>query len=137
MASAPTTATPSVPDWMPPKASGLATVNLKALLAESEFRGSLEAELQETLNGLDGLRQENANLTETLGRAENDRAALQSRAKELSEELEAVVTSPGWKLISSYRDWLQDKVWTKPWLGKPYEAVAQRILGGGDSRRSY
>ena len=111
-------------------------MNLKALLAESEFRGSLEAELQETLNGLDGLRQENANLTETLGRAENDRAALQSRAKELSEELEAVVTSPGWKLISSYRDWLQDKVWTKPWLRKPYEAVAQRILGGGDSRRS-
>ncbi len=93
---------------------------------------SLEAELQETLNGLDGLRQENANLTETLGRAENDRAALQSRAKELSEELEAVVTSPGWKLISSYRDWLQDKVWTKPWLRKPYEAVAQWLLGAGE-----
>ena len=97
---------------------------------------SLEAELQETLNGLDGLRRENANLTEMLGRAENDRAVLQGRAQQLeaeysaiSKDLDAILTSPGWKLMSSYRNWLQDKVWTKPWLRKPYEAVAQRVLG--------
>lgn len=41
MASAPTIATPSVPDRMPPKESGPATVNLKALLAELEFPGPL------------------------------------------------------------------------------------------------
>ncbi len=104
---------------------------------------SLEAELNETLNRLDGVRSENASLTETLGRAEKDRAALKDRTKELSEEckaisrdLEAVVTSPGWKLISSYRDWLQNRVWTKPWLRKAYETVVQGMLGGGDSRRS-
>ena len=104
---------------------------------------SLEAELQETLNRLDGLRRENASLTETLHRGEGERTALQGRAQELSEghkaisrDFEAVVTSPGWKLMSSYRNWLQDKVWTKPWLRKPYAAVAQRVLGGYDSRRS-
>ena len=78
----------------------------------------------------------NASLTEALGRTENDRALLQGRTQRLSEEreairrnLEAVASSPGWKLISSYRDWLQRSIWTKPWLRKPYEAVAQRILG--------
>ena len=105
----------------------------KAVRRSKSRVSSLEDELRETLNRLDGLRRENANLTETLGRAENDRAALQSRAKELSEELEAVVTSPGWKLMFSYRNWLQDKVWSKPWLRKPYEAVAQRVLGAGGS----
>ena len=99
---------------------------------------SLEAELQETLNRLDGLCRVNDSLTEALGRTENDRAALQDRTQRLSEEreairrnLEAVASSPGWKLISFYRDWLQRSIWTKPWLRKPYEAVAQRMLGLG------
>ena len=100
--------------------------------------GSLEVEMQETQNQLEGLRRENANLSATLVRTENDRAVLQGRSQQLeaeysaiSKDLDAVVASPGWKLMSSYRNWLQDKVWTKPWLRKPYEAVAQRMLGAG------
>ena len=104
---------------------------------------SLEAELQETQNQLESLRREKASLTETLHRGEGERTALQGRAQQLeaeysaiSKDLDAILTSPGWKLISSYRDWLQRSIWTEPWLRKPYEAVAQRILGGGDFRRS-
>ena len=105
---------------------------------------SLEIELKETLSRLDGLIRENASLAETLGRSENDRAALHARANELNEEykaisrdLEAVHTSPGWKLISSYRDWLQRSIWTKPWLRKLYEAVAQWVLGAGGLRTNH
>ena len=115
----------------------------KAVRRSKSRVSSLEIELQETLSRLDGVLRENANLAETLGRSENDRAVLQDRANELSEEyeaisrnLEAVHTSPGWKLISSYRDWLQNRVWTKPWLRKAYETVAQRMLRTGSSRSS-
>ena len=115
----------------------------KAVRRTKDRLGSLELELRETQNQLESLRREKASLTETLHRAEGERTALQGRAQQLeaeyraiSKDLDAILTSPGWKLMSSYRNWLQDKVWTKPWLRKPYEAVAQRILGGGDSRRS-
>ena len=115
----------------------------KAVRRSKSRVSSLEVELQETLNRLDGLRRENAGLTETLHRGEGERTALQGRAQQLeaeysaiSKDLDAILTSPGWKLISSYRDWLQRSIWTEPWLRKPYEAVAQWVLGAGCQGRS-
>ena len=85
-----------------------------------------ELQQRESARALEVQRQESSEAME----------ALENRNQDRSKVLDAILTSPGWRLISSYRGWLSRHVWTRPWLRKPYEALAARLLPGAGLRQA-
>ena len=102
---------------------------LKANRRLGRDAAQLEQQQQESATALEVQRQESSKAMEAL-------EALENHNQDLSKVLDAILTSPGWRLISSYRGWLSRHVWTRPWLQKPYEALAARLLPGAGLRQA-
>ena len=98
----------------------------------AEERDRLQGDFEKAARREKKLRDEIARCGETATRARE----LEDAYRAAEEQLRAMEASPGWRLISSYRGWLSRQVWTRPWLRKPYEALAARLLPGADSRRA-
>ena len=97
-----------------------------------EERDGLRADLEKALRREKRLRDEVARFGETAARVRE----LEDTYRAAEEQVRAMEASPGWRLISFYRGWLSRHVWTRPWLRKPYEALAARLLPGAGSRRA-
>ena len=89
----------------------------------------LRADFEKTLRREKHLRDELARCGETADRVRE----LEDACRAAEERIRAMEASPGWRLISSYRGWLSRQVWTRPWLRRPYETLAARLLPGAGS----
>ena len=96
-----------------------------------EERDGLQGDFEKALRREKNLRDELVRFEETAARVRE----LEDTYRAAEEQIRAVEASPGWRLVSSYRGWLNRHVWTRPWLRKPYEALAARLLPGADPRQ--
>ena len=96
-----------------------------------EERDGLQGDFEKALRREKNLRDELVRFERTAARVRE----LEDTYRAAEEQIRAVEASPGWRLISSYRGWLSRHVWTRPWLRKPYEALAARLLPGADPRQ--
>ena len=112
--------------------------------AETETRHAQErTEAAAELSDLSDLtRRQGSELTDLKNRQQVQEAKLAVQHTKLQEAqvteeaydvlraaLRRVKESPGWKLITAYRRWVEKNIWSRPWLMRIYEGVFSLVSG--------